>query len=118
MQWSTLRVEKCAPRTFGGGAVRRVAARAALVDNRRLPDGAVGIDHDLYLDDEVLGVADTGGDVPAPGDLVADRVEFAGRELAAEWGLGLRRCPGQGHLRSLWRRIGRGRSLLRRQIFQ
>ncbi len=118
MERPALRVEKGAPRAFGRRAEERIAAQAPLIDDRRLPDGAVGIDRHLYLDDEILCVAGAGRNVPAARDLVADRVEFARGELASERSLRLRGRPRGCDPRVLWRRIGRRRGMQRRQIFQ
>src|SRR6476619_1720623 len=115
MQRPALRVEEGAPRAFGCSAEEGIAAQAALIDDRRLPDRAVGIDYDLDLDDEIFRVAGACRHAPTARDLVADHVEFAHCELASERSLGLRGRSRGSDPRVLRRRIRGWRGTRRRQ---
>ena len=76
-------IEVCRARRalFGRGAERGVACHARSVDDPRLPNGAVGLERNLDLDDEIFGVARSCGDVPATLDLLADEIDLARRQL-------------------------------------
>src|SRR5262249_20068876 len=88
VQWPAQRIEEGASRAFCGRAVKWIA-QSALIDDRRLPYRAVGIDGDPDFDDEIFGVARTRGNVPAPCDLLPYQVYFACCNLAAQRRSGL-----------------------------
>src|ERR1700733_3812482 len=91
LQWRALRIEESPPGALRRRAEQRIGTGPPGIDDVGASDHAVGLDRSADLDDEVLGVARAGIDVPAARDLLADEVEFASGQLAAERRPGLRR---------------------------
>ena len=93
--------------TQNSSAVERIA-HAALIDDGRLPDHAVGVDHGLDFNHEVLGVSRTGRKIPA------ERVDDAVRRILrvkALAGLFARPPPAERADAAHFERLGSARTL-------